>query len=51
MDRFELLNLLVILTINNLLSMYVFELFVRIEKPPFVLKAVGWLTALVTVVI
>ncbi len=51
MDRFSLLNLFMILTINNLISMYIFELFVKMEKPPMIIRAIGWLTAIITIVI
>ena len=51
MDRFTLLNLLVILTINNLVSMYIYELFIRMEKLPLVVRAIGWLTAVIAVII
>lgn len=46
-----LLNLFVILTINNLISMFVYEISLQTIKTPFVIKGIGFLTVIVTLAI
>lgn len=51
MNNQDLLDLFMIMILNNLFSMYIYEISQRTIKTPFVIKIIWYLSAFITLII